>query len=319
MSHTRWSGAVVLSLMALAALPLPAQAPDEPQAEQRPSTVSLKFGGGPVLEYIQALRAASLGTNIVLDEEVSAADMPALELKKVGLMTAIDLVSRLAKKRPGQVITNEVLENEGNPVYILKLELDQSGFSINTGPLVPPGVPVGFSDTPTQSIQIFSLRDLIEGSSGDPSLKLKPETVLSAVQEALSDPRATQEEQPSVRFHAESSLLIVRGNPAQIAVVKQVVESLPGSPERRKDRQAEAALKEKEARLEQLQAEGAKVRDELEMYRSKVRALEREVGELSKVVDLIRNEKSDLQKRYNDLAAKAGQGTGSAPAEGGKP
>jgi hypothetical protein len=120
---------------------------------------------------------------------------------------------------------------------------------------------------PPKSVRVFSLRSLTSGSDA-----LKPETVLTAIDTALGLQRADGEGEPaSIKLHAESGLLVVHGDPAQIDAVEQVLSAME-----KDSRQQASAL---EATL---QAENRKLKEMVDALTAKLTELEARTTKVEK-------------------------------------
>ena len=213
------------------------QAPVSPALRPEEPVIAVSFPGGTVAEYLEAVKRSAgdlAEVNVVLDGEAAGSAMPPAELRKVRVEDAIHLIPAIARSGSGQPLEFTEVAREPTPVYVLRVE---------TAPGKPPpggspGADFGAMASPGGSpavqngglkLDVFSLRSLIEPGHGaaEDARRLTAETILSALEQALAE--ANQGSPASLKYHAESYLLMVRGTPAQLEVVRQVLETLsPG-------------------------------------------------------------------------------------------
>ncbi len=174
---------------------------------------SVKFNGGSVGDYLEAIRAGSEGSplNVTCSEEVLNKLIGSVTLEKVNLHTALNAVAA-ASTDPNVSFQAQALDyglprdTGALPAYSLVMSKSSSAQRKNS------------------EVKTFSLREYVGEAKGDAAVK-RATSLISAVEAALgSDESAAQ--RWVVKFHPDSNLLIVRGNPDDIAVANQVVTQL---------------------------------------------------------------------------------------------
>lgn len=197
--------AVSLTLSAAPALPALAQHADQQNAQQgqTPTIFNLNFPGGPLSEFLAAVRSAHPGANIVAPEAADDFPLPPMQLRNITLEAAMQLIEGNENLPSGQTA-----------------RLGVQSFPIRGS--FDPAIRV-WHDVTTQSrwgelkSSVWSLAENL--SSGRSS-----EDLLGAVQVAL----ATFPVESNIRYHEPTSLLIVRGTEEQLSLVDQTLSQLRG-------------------------------------------------------------------------------------------
>ena len=236
--NTKLTALLLLAPLALSTVSAVAQ--DAPATSQRrraaPTavTVSLKFAGGTMADFVAAVRADQSKANIVLATQARNAQVPAMVLKSAGLEQALEGAC-MAAAADYDVRVKE-FRGSGEPVYSIVAQKRHS----NTAEQVLP------ADHDSQQ-WVSSLNELTsERVSGMKAMDVA--TILSAIELALSD----EKKAPSLRFHKDSGLLLVRGSREQISVVEQVLGTLSRDMDqqerRQKSKRADEARKAKSSK-----------------------------------------------------------------------
>ncbi len=221
--NTKLTALLLLAPLALSTVSAVAQ--DVPATSQRrraaPTavTVSLKFAGGTMAEFVAAVRADQPKANIVLATQARNAQVPAMVLKSAGLEQALEGACMSAAA--DYDVRVKEFRGTGEPVYSIVAQKRHS----NTAEQVHP------ADHDSQQ-WVSSLNELTsERVSGIKAMDVA--TILSAIELALSD----EKKAPRLRFHKDSGLLLVRGSREQISVVEQVLGTLSRDMDQQERRQ----------------------------------------------------------------------------------
>lgn len=239
------TAAVLLSSLCLA-LPraLTAQEPDAVgvPAQSIPSpadqTVTMQFAGGTLAEFVAALRKSQPKANIVLATVAGSAQVPALELKNAGIEQALEGAA-MAAEADFDVRVKE-FKGVGWPVYsIVAYESSRGAATTATGAVEPKG--------PMQ--HVFTLNELTDKQP----LDVEPftvKTILGALRLATED----QRDPPSIRYHEDSGLLLVRGTREQLQVVEQLLSTMRRDLADRMQRAQQLELQRRQRAAEQADA-----------------------------------------------------------------
>lgn len=212
--------ACCLASGALALQPAGADAGHSGQpAEAQPSTpslLSLTFNGGPIGDYILAVRKAAGRTpvNVVYKHNADRIGLPPLEISMVTLQTAVQMLEWVHDPMPtgSEFDIERIAMDGGEPVFVLSV---RAGFK---GPAMVP---------PTTSV--FSIRSIIEAAPTDPAdtpVTLSPSVVLSALESILSVQAEDGAAAPVLKFHADSGLVVVKALPEQVTLVSRAIATM---------------------------------------------------------------------------------------------
>ncbi len=176
-----------------------AQLPDDVGSDDRPARISnMEFPGGTVGEYIDAIREAAPGANILPPiTDVGGITIPPVKLDGVDVGAALELLDGdfpLDKRT------------------VLKLDVDEDHTDDNRS--------VFRITASKDTIRVWNVIDLL-------SEKIKAEDVLTSVEtavELLADDYA----EVQVKFHEATGLLIARGTPRQVETIDGVLGELRG-------------------------------------------------------------------------------------------
>lgn len=175
-----------------------------------PVTISLKFAGGTVADYVKAVQAQRAGkdnpVNVILSPGVERIAVNPIEFNLVSVDTAMRLLERVAEVPPGQLRAERI---SGDAM--------SSTFAINQRS--------ADRTSSEQELEVLSIAQLtnptVDGVAR-PELAIKPDVILSAVELALP----TGEEPARVKYHEESRLLILQGSPRATNAVHQVIKTM---------------------------------------------------------------------------------------------
>ena len=214
---------LALSLAALAQEPQPpAESRPRPNMTQ-PVLVTLSFPGGTLAECVNKIRASEPRANIVVADDAAAATVPGLELRGAGLEQALEGISAVAMA--DFTVSVREFRGAGEPVYSIVAVS-------NVGPTPPRAARALREQEDRTATQVFSLNRLTDNSTsgGAVSIGFPAKTILSAVEAAMA---GGQMNEPFLRFHQDSGLLIVRGSREQLAIAHEVLASLQRDVEHR--------------------------------------------------------------------------------------
>lgn len=190
-----------------------------PEATPSPTVVSIRFEGGPLVEYVDQLSKLA-GVNVVLSAEVKEAKLPPFELRNVEAAAALQLVPEIAEAPEGTRLTSTVLREGSMPIWVFKAEREVQTFV---------SLDLPSPKDPAAILEIISLNEVIRPlalGAGEPVEGVDAETILSAIDEALEEPEGSEVPATAIKYHPESGLLMVRGTPEQIEVARDVVEKI---------------------------------------------------------------------------------------------
>jgi len=210
----------------------------EKEQEAAQQKISVEFQGGTIRDYVEVLKKQSALVNVVLEAQAEKIKMPPLSLRQVPTRAAIKLIQESASSG-GYFIEVPEISKE---VFVVRRIIRDSHMT-------------------SRSTSVLPVRELIEGlaeEGGKAVARFKAETILTAIDAALEVDGSTKEEKPTIRFHADSSLLIVNGTLSQIDLVKSVIHQ-----------------------MEKNQQKGG-AGNEIEELKKQISALQAEVGELKK-------------------------------------
>ena len=272
--------------------------------------ISVKFAGGTVTEYIEALvKAKKAGTiNVVVAPEAAEVPMPPVTLTKVTVSAAIDLVDGRSAGPPGRYIKLGVRHmpqyaEEALPTY--QISADVRG-----------------TERPRTNASVWTIANLLRGDIFD------ADDVLAVIETAMDILQSTDE--PIIRFHKETGLLIARGDQAQLSTIDDVLEQLEQSQILMSERPmrilidkyttARGELMNAKARLVDLTVEWDRVRDEARQFRVELesqmvrlaeteRMLQQRNQELADVTSLLRKTQAQLEaeRRKSTVDGKSGR------------
>jgi len=261
-------------------------------------TVTLKFPGGTVREYVDMVRknAVDVYVNVSFTDSVEKLEMPSIEFTGVFVGTALEAVTQMVAPHAEQTVKVRELRGgsgiPGETLYILGL--------VSNNPL---------GTTPGPKMVVFSLNDLI----GPAWIAHQPndgtiaaETILTAVETAARTAQA-EAPPPDIRFHKESGMLLLRGSREQLEAAHEVFAHLHDDINSRRimensQRQAERQNETSHSAMQQLQAEVAQRSEQAQKAESDARTLSREIAKHEAAVEMLRHE---LDKRSEEMAKLA--------------
>lgn len=231
------SGLLLLAVSSPLAL---AQEPVERAAPAAP-VISVDFPGGTLSDLLAAMRRIDPRLNITASALAREVKMPELSVKGAEVINVLEAASAIAPQDFS--VSCHASGRDGATVYMVMVRQTQ-----------PPGM--AHSSRGARDVQVFSLRSLIEAQPGDDPkepMAVPVDTVLSALEAGLG---MTAGDAATLKYHHDSMLLFIDGNPAQVSVVQQVLTNLQrDQQEGRKNRDRERKLQDS------LRREAAKAAD----------------------------------------------------------
>lgn len=191
----------------------PTPRPQAPAPEE--SRADIDFPGGTVAQFVEQVRRAFPGTNVVLEAGAEAVLVGPMKL--LAITPADALIAACVTTSEGG--KNQIAVDGHAGLYILR----------GHGPSA--------SNDPVET-RVWALQPVLE------TRKIKLEDAMTAVELGI---KLTGGE-ASVKFHAETGLLLVRGNNEQLNAVNQVVARLSESFSAGRE-QLKAALEKAQAEL----------------------------------------------------------------------
>lgn len=176
-----------------------------------PAFVTLNFKGGTLAEYAAAIRLAQPGANIVITDEAAACPVPAVSLRQASVHEAVGLLDKLRTGTHGNLEVDGVGE-----VYTVSL--------------------VGASRDELTLVQ--SVASTLQS--------VKADDLLSAINAALESSGGSA----TLKYHPETSLLIIRGKQGDLDAVSQTLQQLKITAGTRSWGESFEALQERVAQLE---------------------------------------------------------------------
>ncbi|MFI4897043.1 MAG: hypothetical protein ACIARR_04375 [Phycisphaerales bacterium JB059] len=265
----------VLAPLALASLLLTGAPPAlaQPETEivshdRSGSLLNIKFPGGTMEEFVQALKASIPGPfNVLLRRQAAELEVPPMDLQMVSPRSAFELAvpeqgtwikiqpdgSQIQFFREFKTIGGE--DRASAPVYII----DATEQLMNSDPFK--GVRAG----PSPKIEIYSIQNAVRNDTDVQNL-------LTAIDTALSlneDDRVAE-----VKYHAETALLIVRATPNQISTIERVIDQFRDSSRSKESERAHQSMRLATLAAELVELRAAKLRAEADLYLN-VQELER--------------------------------------------
>lgn len=227
------------------AQPEPA-APDQAAPDQAEPLLSVKFPGGTAAEYVKYLKgAASFPVNVILSPSARDVEIAPIELENVDVETAVRSIAaatdddggdwnieQIGPRRQPRMTANGFSFSEpssGQPAFRVdyRKAIAASQNTPDSDDNAPEGSPGQPANHGLLQVSVNSVRDLLK-DPGAPSNSsgVTPETLLSAVEAALQMTMQGDAPASDVKFHPETSLLIVRGNDSQQVTVRSLLDQL---------------------------------------------------------------------------------------------
>lgn len=205
------------ALLAAALLAVPPLALGQSERDDESGLISLRFKGGTATEYVNAIRLEGPPANMHVDTAVEQVRMPPVELNRVSVRTALELLDGRIEQRPR------------DQIKIAVRPLTRSPHEIETYHVR--ALLIGMSRQTEAGV--WSIAGLVE--HGIPA-----EAILSAIETAVEVVNSPTDS--VVRFHKDTGLVIARGDGEQLSTIHQVIDRLESAANPR-NAKAEAAIK----------------------------------------------------------------------------
>jgi hypothetical protein len=182
---------VSLAMLSALLLPLPVlSAQEQGTPPGHPITISLSYQGGTLADFVEQIRGKEPKANVIVAALAMQIRLPAIEMRGAGL-DAVLQAACAAAEGPREIRVQE-FRSVGEPVYSMLVESN--------------GTNAEAEERVRRTTQVHSLNHLIDGHAV--GVGFPPAVILSGLETAMEGTG----EAPSIRFHKESGLLILRGN-----------------------------------------------------------------------------------------------------------
>ena len=190
-------------------------AQDEPRREGSRSrttgekTISIKFTGGTLAEFLAQLRDENPWVNIVSSPEAKLVKLPAMHIKDAQVYHTLRAVSSIVTSDSSVRVGMEGGRGD-KPVHSVTVHT-----KVRRSPRQVQAAQV--------RTQVFSLRMLTRAQYGGIE-PMKTETILTAIDTGLGVERGMG--RATIKYHADSGLLFIRGTADQISLVASTLSEL---------------------------------------------------------------------------------------------
>jgi hypothetical protein len=153
-------------------------------------------------EYVEAVRKANPGANVVVPDDAGKFPMPAVDLIGVTTKAAVGAVNQEwgDPKSGMSSLRVRTIENEGSAESVFVLDADH------------------VASHPNETI-VLSLAEILHSKRARP---IKVEDALSAIEAATN----MTEPPPKIRYHAETMLLLFHGTNQQVGTLHRTIDAL---------------------------------------------------------------------------------------------
>lgn len=260
------------------------------QAERDP-LVDVDFRGGTVAEYLAAIQKAQPAANVtILDREVGEVLLPPVQLKRVRWSNAVKLIDDLVLETDEARIVIGTTIDPGDgisaPVAAVRAHVDRVRQPARSK---------------SRQTYVWSLAHLIGPDA------IGAEDVLSAMETAL-EVSSKDEQAATMRFHRETSLLIMHGTGNQIQAVEMIVDRLTEAQQRaRQQKDASVKLESALARLADAESRASAIEDEALRVQVRAEALEREIDRRENETVMVRARSEELESHYRERLSEMAQ------------
>ncbi|HEX2836676.1 MAG TPA: hypothetical protein VHN77_00965 [Phycisphaerales bacterium] len=174
-------------------------------APEEPVIADVDFRGGTIRQYIEYLRsvAPNNAVNVVTEDEVGQATVPAIRLKGVTVGQAVDVLETISGD--GREIETRTALTTGSTAMVYSLRYSRVH--------QPP---------PQSPISVFQVNDIIDNQNGAPG-GMPVNTLLTALEQAMV---MVGGEPPEVKFHPDSGLLLMKGGRQQMETASELLVNL---------------------------------------------------------------------------------------------
>ena len=242
--------------------PVRAEPPQLRPESKSPPVISVQFPGGTLAEYLEAIRNAAGGANVVLAApEARKVSLPSIRLNSVAVGAAVRVVA-------GEVRVDGLS---------LRIHVEEIGPSDEGEQPIYRVSAVRQGRPPSTDVMVWTLAGLLTEET-------KAEDVLTAIETSVGL-LGEKYEPAQVRFHEATGLLLACGEHQQLAAIDNVVDGLRNGLAQlrgaaQEDR--EASLKQAEMRIIELERKVLLLSGGLQRKESRIRELENRLNEPAK-------------------------------------
>lgn len=205
-------------------------------SEPREALLTVTFAGGTLGQLLDAIgKTTDQDVNVAVSREAMGVELPAMSFRNASVWAVLQAASKVADAKGGMLAVERV-GNGGPEHQTYAVQLHTRNMMAGGSMVVPR----------PQTVRVASIADVADLGGADSAA-----TLLSALTATLEMEVPEGGAAAEVKFHKESSLLIIRGSDAQQAVAAQVIEQLRGAAG--KHRSQEQRAKVAEQRLDRLQ------------------------------------------------------------------
>lgn len=214
--HTLRPAVLVISSILLAGASHAQQAPaidkaGRPVMQQMPRTpleetiADVNFPGGTIGQYVEYLRSVTPdnAVNVVTEDEVAQARVPAIRLKNVTVGQAVDVLETISGD--GREIETKTAFTNGSSAMVYSLRYSRVH--------QPP---------PQSPISVFQVSDIIDAGNGGAGT-MPVNTLLTALEQAMT---MVGGEPPEMKYHPDSGLLLFKGGRQQMDTAMDLLVNL---------------------------------------------------------------------------------------------
>jgi hypothetical protein len=196
----------------------PAGPPGQPAQAARPQPVRMQidFKGGQPDDLIAAMKSASgAQPNVIIHQDAARTLIPAFSLRDVTasqVFTALNMIGEAGESPTWQPVNTQ----DGEIWTLMPARRQATAIDPLTGlPTGQPGI-LGRQPVPTRQARVFNLTPVLDDYSVEDAT-----TAMKGAWELMNSA-----EDPTVKYHKDTKLLIVMGDPNQLSVVSEVLNQL---------------------------------------------------------------------------------------------
>lgn len=199
--------------------------------------VSVQFNGGNLQEFTSALRASTKDpVNISLQGDANSISIEPMTLQNVSIESAL-------RAALGARTNATSFLPDGSSVFIALEDVRANPNDVPVFVITRSPGSQSRGGAPQTSVDVISIQRLVSGDQPIPA-----DVVLSAIDAGLGLQNAGDNGRPDIKFHKDSGLLLVHGNPQDVSLVSEIVKRLTNDHERNviESRQRKAASIERD-------------------------------------------------------------------------
>ena len=246
------------------------------------SPIDLKFEGGTVSQYAQALRETSDGVNIVVMPDAADVELGPIELKQADLFASIMLLDDYE-----QVTSSRITHLDVEP----QPSVTDAGLDI----FVINGIVRDMAREQPATSMVLTVSQLL---TADPPIPA--EDILSAVEAAMELTKGILQA-PDISFHKETGLIIARGHPEQMNTIESVIDQLRTGVRMQQQEQRQARMNERDAEMERMHRIVDEVQNQRNLletsYQVKMAELKAQLAQREQQIIALQEEIDNLKKQ----------------------